>query len=246
MIVLVVVRFSGWVTHGFRTFTSRAATEFQNDGSNGLRSSVGQAVDHRIIPGGLTGFKMCGSRWPILNAEFCVTIRYRNDQEIRQMCVLGINSSRRYNDLSHRPLIGTHDLGFRYALGFVGRGAGNGNVTSFGAGLLVGGRLHELDGQIAEGAFTVVGHRVDESGGSVANLAVFELNDDWGSGALFVVEDFRVAQRDCDVVLTVAVHERGCLRLYRDGEDTDEKVFHDQLMGGICGDFNRIFLLCAG
>lgn len=97
--------------------------------------------------------------------------------------------------------------------------------------------LQDFDGHIAEGLSGEIAGEVGVAAGEESGLAVLQLDGD-GIFALDGVDDFRVSERDVDVVVAMAVHKSFGTRGDVDVEDADLIVGEGEVVVGLGGDFD--------
>ena len=95
----------------------------------------------------------------------------------------------------------------------------------------------EFDGDVAEGLVGKIFRDVGEAAGEEVGFSILQSDRDRGL-ARDVVLHMRSSQRDVDIVVAMAVHERG--RVGRDLhlEHADVLILQGEMMPGLGGDFN--------
>ncbi len=97
--------------------------------------------------------------------------------------------------------------------------------------------LQEFDGDVAEGLVGKILRDVGEASGKKVGLSILQSDRDRGL-ARDVVLHARGPQRHVDIVVAMAVHERGCVGRDLHLEHADVFIFQGEMMPGLGGDFD--------
>ena len=150
--------------HRFRSFSGRAAAEFQHNRLRCGRTGIGHRVDHGIVPGDITCLGVdVASGWSWFFLVISASVSGMVRKFARCVCCGYFAPGGRCH-LGDRPLIGGNELCHGDAFGFVGGVARHRNFAGFRAGFLVGGGLQQFDRPIMERSAGIVGDGMHQTG----------------------------------------------------------------------------------